>query len=56
MKCSSPPFIAFPVIFLMSGCASIVTGTDQTLAFNSEPDEATVTVAGKMIGKTRLST
>lgn len=42
-------------IAAVSGCASIVSGTDQTLTFNSEPDGATVTVAGKIVGKTPLS-
>lgn len=28
---------------------------DQTLTFNSEPDDATVTVAGRVVGKTPLS-
>ena len=40
---------------LVSGCATVITGTDQNLTFNSEPDGATVTVAGKKIGKTPLS-
>jgi len=48
------------IVFLMilaqaSGCASIVSGTDQNLSFNSEPDDATVTVAGRVVGKTPLS-
>ncbi len=42
-------------MLLTSGCASIVTGTDQKLTFNSEPDEATVTVAGRVLGKTPLT-
>ncbi|MFK5895069.1 MAG: PEGA domain-containing protein [Pseudomonadota bacterium] len=44
----------FTTMFIV-GCASIVTGTDQNVTFNSEPDGATVTVAGKVIGKTPLS-
>jgi len=43
------------VISLASGCASIVTGTDQRLTFNSEPDQATVTVSGRVFGKTPLT-
>jgi hypothetical protein len=39
-------------ISLASGCASIVSGTDQKLTFNSEPDGATVTVSGRVLGKT----
>ncbi|KEF31297.1 hypothetical protein D777_01646 [Marinobacter nitratireducens] len=38
-----------------SGCASVVSGTDQKLTFNSEPDEATVTVSGRVLGKTPLT-
>jgi len=47
--------IALSFITFISGCASIVSGTDQTLTFNSEPDGATVIVAGKTVGKTPLS-
>lgn len=48
--------IAFTAIFsLASGCASIVSGTDQKLTFDSEPDEATVTVSGRVLGKTPLT-
>ncbi|MEC7816013.1 MAG: PEGA domain-containing protein [Pseudomonadota bacterium] len=43
------------VAFLSTGCASIVSGTDQKLTFNSEPEEATVTVAGRVLGKTPLT-
>lgn len=32
------------IAFLSTGCASVVSGTDQKLTFNSEPEEATVTV------------
>jgi len=42
-------------IVIIGGCASVITGTDQTMTFNSEPDEATVTVAGKVVGKTPVS-
>ena len=47
--------MSLSLILLVSGCASIITGTDQNLTFNSEPDGATVTVAGKVVGKTPLS-
>ena len=43
------------IVTSITGCASIVSGTDQNLTFNSEPDEATVIVAGKVVGKTPLS-
>ena len=47
--------LALVVIGSISGCASIVSGRDQTLTFNSEPDGATVMVAGRTVGKTPLS-
>lgn len=40
------------IAFLSTGCASVVTGTDQKLTFNSEPDDAVVTVSGRVLGKT----
>ncbi|TBW57618.1 PEGA domain-containing protein [Marinobacter halodurans] len=40
---------------LSSGCASIVSGTDQKMTFNSEPDEAVVTVSGRVLGKTPIT-
>ncbi|MFO1356250.1 MAG: PEGA domain-containing protein [Gammaproteobacteria bacterium] len=39
----------------MAGCASIVTGREQSMTFNSEPDGATVIVAGKTLGKTPIT-
>lgn len=42
-------------VSMFSGCASIITGTDQTVTFNSEPDGATVTVSGLVIGKTPVT-
>lgn len=51
-----PLLLALAAIALLStGCASIVSGTDQQLTFNSEPDEAVVTVSGKVLGKTPLT-
>ncbi len=55
MKKQSKYWLLTFAITVISGCASIVTGTDQTLTFNSEPDGATVTVAGRVVGKTPLS-
>ncbi|WP_203299789.1 PEGA domain-containing protein [Marinobacter sediminum] len=43
------------IAFLSTGCASVVTGTDQKITFNSEPEEATVTVSGRVLGKTPLT-
>jgi hypothetical protein len=39
-------------IALMSGCATIITGSSQEMSFQSSPDGATVTVDGRIIGKT----
>ncbi|WP_295716941.1 PEGA domain-containing protein [uncultured Halovibrio sp.] len=44
------------LIFLINGCATVVSGTDQTLTFDSEPEGATVTVSGRVLGKTPVST
>lgn len=46
--------VVFSVVVLLNGCASIITGTDQNLTFNSEPEGATVRVSGKVVGKTPL--
>jgi hypothetical protein len=45
----------FLYLLFISGCATIVGGTDQTLTFNSQPDGATVTVAGRVLGKTPIT-
>lgn len=39
----------------IQGCATIVSGTTQEVSFQSSPDEATVKVDGKPIGKTPLT-
>ena len=44
------------IVCLMSGCASIVSGTSQEVTFQSAPEGATVTVGGKVIGKTPITT
>ena len=44
------------VLILFTGCASIVSGRHQSLTFSSSPDDALVTVDGKPLGKTPLST
>jgi len=41
---------------LNSGCASIMSGRSQELSFVSTPDGATVTVSGRVIGKTPITT
>jgi hypothetical protein len=37
------------------GCATIVSGKSQELSFTSEPEEATVTAGGRVLGKTPLT-
>lgn len=51
-KCMVIPVVAAS---LVNGCATIISGTDQNLTFDSEPDGATVSVAGKVVGKTPMS-
>lgn len=41
--------------FYLSGCATIVSGKNQQLSFQSTPDGVTVAVNGRAIGKTPLS-
>jgi len=41
---------------VFSGCASIVSGSKQELSFQSTPDGASVTVNGRIIGKTPITT
>lgn len=43
------------VALTLTGCASVITGTDQTMNFNSSPDGAVVSVAGQVVGKTPVS-
>ncbi len=42
-------------IALLSGCATIITGSSQEMSFQSSPDEATVTVGDRVIGKTPIT-
>jgi hypothetical protein len=41
---------------MLTGCASIVTGTSQDVSFQTQPEGATVIISGKTIGKTPLTT
>jgi hypothetical protein len=41
---------------VLTGCATIVTSGSQEVTFNSQPDGATVSVNGKVIGKTPITT
>ena len=42
-------------LFLIQACASIITGTTQQVTFASEPEGATVTVSGRVLGKTPIT-
>jgi hypothetical protein len=43
------------LIFMLSGCASIVSGRNQQMSFQSNPDEATLYIDGRAIGKTPIT-
>jgi len=47
--------VIFTAVASITGCATIVSGTDQLMTFDSEPEGATVSVAGRVVGKTPLS-
>lgn len=40
---------------LLHGCATIVTGKDQNVTFQSDPESATVSIDGRLLGKTPLT-
>lgn len=40
---------------LLTGCATIISGTNQTLTFNSNVEDVNVYVDGALIGKTPVS-
>jgi len=40
---------------LFSGCATVVTGTDQPLTFKTEPEGAKVSVSGRILGVTPIT-
>ena len=42
-------------LLLLGGCASIVSGSKQEVSFQSTPDNATVTVGGRVLGKTPMA-
>lgn len=44
------------VLSMLCGCATIIGGTSQTMSFTSTPPEATVSIAGRVIGKTPITT
>lgn len=48
--------LVMAVAMSLHGCASIVSGRTQSVSFNSEPDGAKVTVNGKTLGTTPMTT
>lgn len=48
-------FCAVMALALMTGCATIFTGTSQEVSFVSNPEGATVAVSGKVLGKAPLT-
>ncbi len=52
---SLPALFAMVAIALLSGCATIITGSSQEMSFQSSPDEVTVTVGDRVIGKTPIT-
>ena len=42
-------------LFALVGCASIMHGTSQEITFQSSPEDVTVTVNGRVIGKTPIT-
>src|SRR5690349_20635236 len=47
--------LSFAALFV-AGCATVFSGKTQEVTFLSQPDGATVTVGGKVLGKTPLTT
>ncbi len=48
--------LVLSVGFVMSGCASVVSGTSQEITFESQPEGATVSLDGNVLGKTPMTT
>ena len=44
------------LLLLANGCASIIDGKQQEMTFNSEPDGAKITINGRQIGTTPMTT
>ena len=40
---------------MLGACASIMHGTSQEMTFQSSPEEVTVTVGGRILGKTPIT-
>ena|SRR5213594_3841211 len=48
--------LVVPLVAVLAGCASIISGKTQTVSFQSTPGGATITINGAVIGVTPLST
>jgi hypothetical protein len=56
VKINAGKALILGVMMAVSGCATVVGGGGkQQMTFNSEPQDATVTVAGRVMGKTPLT-
>jgi hypothetical protein len=51
-KLFTKAFVALMLISMLSGCATIVNGSKQEVAFSSQPVGATITIDGQMVGVT----
>lgn len=54
-RCAVSACLLLAVPLLFSGCATIASGTNQNVSFESEPEGATVRVNGEVVGKTPVS-
>jgi hypothetical protein len=54
MHTRSAVLMSVAILGGMLGCATIISGSDQEIKFQSHPDSAMVTIDGKALGKTPL--
>ena len=47
---------AFTAVILVSGCATIIHGSKQTVGISSNPSKAQVSIDGQLVGETPVST
>jgi hypothetical protein len=47
--------VLFPLVFFVSGCATIFKGTNEEVRFSSEPQKAEVWINGTRMGETPLT-
>ena len=48
-------FLILALSAFLAGCATVISGTNQTLTFQTEPEGAAVYLDGQMIGRTPVS-